>query len=225
VSIGVTAPLESAQVEAAARLLARALHGDPAYAAVFPDAAARGAGLERFFAGHLANHVPWHCSFAHVAEAGGLLGTVTVRPPGGIRVPAARLARGLASLALAVGPGVIRRLLALKNTYEALERRCAGDQPYWHVHMMAVQPELQGKGLGSALLGDALRSTRREPAPIVLTTHEAINVRFYLRAGFRVTHEERAAPAGATPYTVWCMRRDPARASGFEPPGRTPNSP
>ena len=104
---------------------------------------------------------------------------------------------------------MIRRLLALKSVYEALEQRCAGGQPYWHVHMMAVLPELQGKGVGSALLDAALAPCARTPAPIVLTTHQAINVRFYLRAGFRVTHEERAAPAGSAPYTVWCMRRDP----------------
>jgi predicted N-acetyltransferase YhbS len=74
--------------------------------------------------------------------------------------------------------------------------------------MMAVAPELQGKGIGGALLESVLRRAARDPAPIVLTTHKAINVRFYQRAGFRVTHEERVAPAGAAPYAVWCMRRD-----------------
>lgn len=130
---------------------------------------------------------------------------MTVRPPGGIRIPGATLLRGLASLALAHGPGVIRRLLAVKNVYEGLERRASEDQPYWHVHMMAVQPELRGKGVGSHFLHEVLKTTAREAAPIVLTTHK---VRFYQRAGFRVTQDETVAPAGAAPYRVWCMRRD-----------------
>ena len=79
-------------------------------------------------------------------------------------------------------------------------------------HMMAVRPELQGKGVGGALLRDALRVCARTAAPIVLTTHKAINVRFYLREGFFVTHEEQVSPAGAAPYTVWCMRRDAGSA-------------
>jgi GNAT superfamily N-acetyltransferase len=204
-----TLALESHQVDAVASLLARALFDDRAYAVLFPDEATRPAGLERFFRGHLANHVPSRCSFVHVADDGGVLATVTLRPPGGVRIPAARLARGLASLALAYGVGMVRRVLAVKDVYEELERRSAGGVPYWHVHMMGVQPELQGKGIGGVLLDAALAPCARTPAPIVLTTHKPINVRFYQRAGFRVTHEEQVSPAGVAAYTVWCMRRDP----------------
>jgi GNAT superfamily N-acetyltransferase len=204
-------PLERAQVPSAARLLARALFDDPAYAAILPDAGTREARLERFFEGHLANHVPHRCSYAD-ADGDGVRATVTVRPPGGLRVPGLRLAAGLARLALAYGTGVVRRTLAVRDVYDALERRCAGGAPYWHVHMMAVRPELQGKGVGGALLRDALRTCARTAAPIVLTTHKAINVRFYLREGFFVTHEEQVSPAGASPYTVWCMRRDAGSA-------------
>jgi ribosomal protein S18 acetylase RimI-like enzyme len=211
-----TLPLERAQIGATARLLARSLDDDPAYRVLFPENATRSSGLERFFSGHLANHVPHRCTFVAQASDGAVQATVTLRPPGGIHVPGTTLARGLASLALGHGPRLVHRLLAVKNVYEALERRASEGQAYWHVHMMAVQPEFQGKGIGGALLDAALKPTVREPAPIVLTTHKAINVRFYLRAGFRVTHEESVSPAGSEPYAVWCMRRDATRSAGVE---------
>jgi ribosomal protein S18 acetylase RimI-like enzyme len=135
--------------------------------------------------------------------------TVTLRPPGGIRVSGAALLRALAPFALEYGPGVIRRMLDVKRVYEALERRAAEGRPYWHVHMMAVHPELQGKGLGGRLLEEVLAGAVHGPERIVLTTHKAVNVRFYQRAGFRVTQEDSVSPAGAMPYVVWCMRRDP----------------
>jgi GNAT superfamily N-acetyltransferase len=177
---------------------------------IFPREATRPARQALFHRRHLANHVPHGCSFVHVADDGGVLATVTVRPPGGIRVPPMALLRGLLALALASGPGVIRRLLRVGNMYEEPSGAVRG-LPYWHVHMMGAAG-VQGKGIGSQVLDDALKSTARVPAPIVLTTHKPINLRFYERAGFRVTHEEHVALAGAAPYTVWCMRRDPRGA-------------
>ena len=74
--------------------------------------------------------------------------------------------------------------------YEDLEARAAGDDPYHHVHMMAVRPELQGQGIGGALLRDVLRDVDAS-APVVLTTHKPENVVFYRRADFEVVHEGR----------------------------------
>jgi ribosomal protein S18 acetylase RimI-like enzyme len=200
--------LEREHLPAASRLLAAALADDPAYAAIFPAPATRMSALRRFFEGHLATHVPHRCSSVRLADHGAVLATVTVRPPGGIAAPPAALVRGLLSLALAHGARTIQRLLAVKEAYDELERDASEGRPHWHVHMMAVQPRLQGQGIGRALLDDALAITSTEAAPIVLTTHRAINVRFYERAGFAVVGERNVAPAKAAPYPVWSMRRE-----------------
>lgn len=185
----------------------RPLYDDPAYAFIFGDTARR-ALMRDFFIRHLRTHVPHRCSFVRLAEDGALQATVTLRPPGGIQVQRATLLRGLFAMALTHGPGVIRRMLFVKSYYEGLEAYTASGPRYWHVHMMAVDPELQGKGIGGALLDDVLR-TARGPEPIVLTTHKPINVPFYARARFRVTSEQTVRPLRGEPYTVWCMRREP----------------
>ena len=209
---GAAVALSSQRVAQTARLVASALHDDPAYAFLLPEQA-RPAGLEGFFRGHLGTHVPHRCSYVREDAAGDVTATVTLRPPGGMSISAPTLIRALAPFALAHGLGVLRRLSQLKNQYEHLERRAAKGTRYWHVHMMAVRPELQGKGIGGALLEEVLATTDGSAEPIVLTTHKEINVRFYQRAGFLVACKETVRLGGAEPHLVWCMRRMPRARS------------
>ena len=200
------------RVAETARLVATAMHGDAAYAFLIPDPGARPAGLAEFFRARLGMHVAHRCSYLREGDDGAVTATVTLRPPGGVSAPVATLVRAVVPFALRHGVGVVRRLAYLSATYERLEREAAGGRPYWHVHMMAVRADLQGRGIGRALFADALAAAPRAGAPIVLTTHEARNVAFYERAGFRVTAEETLRPPRATPYQVWSMRRDPPEA-------------
>jgi predicted N-acetyltransferase YhbS len=75
--------------------------------------------------------------------------------------------------------------------------------------MMAVAPEHQGKGIGSALLRGVLEGAeQRDPTPpTVLTTHLETNVTYYRRAGFQVTDQRTLTPPGSDPYSVWSMRK------------------
>lgn len=206
--VGGTVPMQPGQVAEAAGLLASALHDDPAYAFVFPSSMRAGV-LEEFFRRHLSNHVPHRCSFVRAGTRGQVESTVTLRPPGGVQLSRFTLLRAFVPFALGHGTRVLGRMSQLQHQYEAYERRAVDGKPYWHVHMMGVLPELQGKGIGGALLDDVLATTRGTREPIVLTTHKEINVRFYRRAGFEVAFEEEVPLPASQPYRVWCMRRDP----------------
>lgn len=210
--------MRSEQVGGAARLLASALHDDPAYAFVFRPGSRPGA-LEAFFRRHLANHVPHRCAFVRASARGDVEATVTLRPPGGVPLSRLTLWRAFVPFAFAHGFGVLERLTRLSQHYEELERRTAPGPRYWHVHMMGVRPDLQGKGIGGALLDDVLATADGTPEPIVLTTHEPQNVRFYERAGFEVALEETVR-LGPAPFQVWCMRRAPRARGSSEPDSR-----
>lgn len=205
-----TSPLAPNRVAGTARLLATALYDDPAYGILFPQEKGRRAGLEAFFTGHLRTHLPHRCTFVRVGDEAEVQATVTLRPPGGIATPAGALIRAVVPFALAHGLRVVPRLSQVKNLYEKLEERAAEGKPYWHIHMMAVRPERQGQGIGGSLLEDVLGAVPAGSAPIVLTTHKEINVRFYQRAAFEVVHRETVHPSSTEPYEVWCMRREPA---------------
>lgn len=201
-------PLEEHSVDALAGMLARAFDVDAAYRYLFPVDAERPSGLADFFARNLRTHLPHRCTYVACSASGELLATVTLRPPEGISISALTMVRrGLLPFALAHGRSAVRRLFWLKATYDALEQRATQSAPHWYVHMMAVRPESQGRGLGSELLDHVLERARASVHPTVLTTHLSRNVVFYQRAGFELLEESLLSPPGDRPYTVWSLRR------------------
>jgi GNAT superfamily N-acetyltransferase len=210
VRLMIVRPLEPEDVLVTARLLAGAMHDDPAYAFLFPRLRERRAGLEHFFSGNLRTHL--RCAYVGVVDSS-VVATVTMRPPEGISLSAlTMMRRGLLPFAFAHGLGTVRRLLLLKSSYDAIEARLARGERHWLVHMMAVDRARQGSGLGRTLLRAVLDVTvDARTAPALLTTHDERNVHFYRRAGFEVDDVRDVSLHGNAPYRVFCMRRGAPR--------------
>ncbi|MFD4828408.1 GNAT family N-acetyltransferase [Streptomyces uncialis] len=80
-------------------------------------------------------------------------------------------------------------------------------EPVWFLATVAVDPGIQSKGLGAAVLRPGIEAADRAGHPAFLETATERNVRFYERLGFRVTAETTLPDGGPR---IWCMRRDPA---------------
>jgi ribosomal protein S18 acetylase RimI-like enzyme len=205
--------LTEAHVPGVARLLAEALADDPGYAFLFSDPATRPRGLEDLFARNLRAHLPHGCTYVLCGDdERAPRATVTVRPPAGVSISLwTMVRRGLIPFAARHGVSAVRRLLHLKTVYDRIEADLAEGEPHFHVHMMAVAPAQQGRGIGSTVLNRALEHSGAMPsasAPTVLTTNDPRNEVFYRRAGFRTVEVRRLRLApDQLPYQVWCMRR------------------
>lgn len=79
-------------------------------------------------------------------------------------------------------------------------------EPSWQLDSIAVQPELQGRGIGKALIEAGLGRARADRTGAFLSTGTAANVTIYGRCGFRV-YDEADAPGGGP--RIWFMRWDP----------------
>jgi GNAT superfamily N-acetyltransferase len=203
--------LDDSKLPGVADILAHAMDDDPAYAYLMPDPATRRRGLRDYFARSLQTYLSHRCTYLAL-DGGVASGTVTVRPPGGIQISTLTMLRhGLLPFALAHGMTAVRRLFALKEAYDRIEARLTAGGTHWWVHMMAIDPSKHGRGMGAALLASALAATvdasGSAPLPVLLTTHNERNVRFYRRAGFEVVDVQELALEGAVPYRVWGMRR------------------
>jgi GNAT superfamily N-acetyltransferase len=208
--------LVAERVPEVAHVLARALHDDPAYLYLLPATRrARTDALAGFFSRNLRVHLPYRCTHLLCDADGRVIATVTLRPPGGVDISLATMLRhGLLPFVAQNGVAAMARMLRLKGLYDGIEAALGAGKPHWHVHMMAVLPEEQGRGHGALLLDEVLsRLVDVEDAagnahPVVLTTHKAKNCTFYQRAGFDIV-DERALTAADGPagYTVWSMRR------------------
>ncbi|WP_031508074.1 GNAT family N-acetyltransferase [Streptomyces megasporus] len=78
-------------------------------------------------------------------------------------------------------------------------------EPVWFLATVAVDPDRQGQGLGTAVIRPGLEEADRAGVPAFLETADERNVRLYRRFGFEVT-ADIDIPDG--PRT-WCMRRAP----------------
>jgi GNAT superfamily N-acetyltransferase len=76
---------------------------------------------------------------------------------------------------------------------------------HWHLEMLAVDPDYQGKGFSSRLLRPILARADREGVPCYLDTQLAKNVDIYKHFGFRVAEEGIIPEANVH---SWAMVRD-----------------
>lgn len=79
-------------------------------------------------------------------------------------------------------------------------------EPSWQLDTIAVAPELQGCGIGRALIEAGLARARADGTSTFLSTGTPRNVAVYSRCGFRVYDEADAPDRGPR---VWFMRWDP----------------
>ena len=107
--------------------------------------------------------------------------------------------------------GGLRRLREISRAIAALEerRRHHVPMPHFYLSALAVEPERQGEGIGTALMQPVLERADREQRPAYLETATGRNVLLYERQGFSVV-EELTLPG--TDVHGWLMRRIPRQA-------------
>jgi ribosomal protein S18 acetylase RimI-like enzyme len=82
------------------------------------------------------------------------------------------------------------------------------DEPHVHLGPIGVAPDMQGRGVGTALMRRYVDHLEQENAAGYLETDRAENVGFYKRFGFMVRHEETLI---GTP--TWYMWRPQGKAA------------
>ncbi len=102
-----------------------------------------------------------------------------------------------------------RRLREASAAIEVLveRRRAHAPTPHYYLSALGVEPELQGTGIGSALIAPTLAAADAAGMPAYLETATARNVLLYERHGFDVV-EELILPR--TDVHGWLMLRPPA---------------
>jgi GNAT superfamily N-acetyltransferase len=181
-----------------ARDLARAFYEDPVFKWLVPDDSERMRRSERGFAFYLHKvYLPHNECYTTDAGVGGSL---WVPPDEWHLGPLAQL-RLLPGMIAALGPRLPQVMRAI-NTIESNHPRTS----HYYLAFVGVEPDSQGKGIGTALLRPILDRCDREGIPAYLEATTTRNRACYLAQGFEVT-EEFHYPKGGPPS--WRMWRDP----------------
>jgi len=184
----------------AARLevvMAKAFDDDPVIGWLLPDASRRPARLRRFFGVEL-RHLA--LSRGSVWTTNDLSAAALVLPPGRWRVPLSTTLRE--GRAFGAGLGRAARLGMAMEWRHAREVR----GPHYYVRDIGVLPEMQGRGLGSALMAPTLELCDREGLPAYLEASSERSATLYERLGFE--HLAELSVLGSPP--LWLMLRAPA---------------
>lgn len=181
-------------------VLADALFDDPINVYLVPDEARRGAALRRGM-GHVLRQQYLPNDAAWTTED--LSGVALWGKPDDPKPSALGQLRQLPAFASAFGRHLPRAMRAFGTVEKHLP-----PQPHWVLDLLAVRPDRQGQGIGSALVTAGLAEARRMGVPAFLVTSKRRNVPFFEHAGFDVIEEFEIGPVG-----VWAMLHAAAPAA------------
>jgi ribosomal protein S18 acetylase RimI-like enzyme len=180
-----------------ARLFAAAFASDPVMNWVARPGPSRAEGLQRFFRWVLdVRAIPfgevWMAEDASVCAA--LLPPDAPASPGG-------LLEQIRLLPMFIQLCGVSRLMRGQAMADAMEKNHPRDQHYY-LAFIAVAPQFQGMGLGSAMMESTLRRIDANGLPTYLENSSPRNTRLYERCGF--VAQKNIAPKAAPPLlAMW----------------------
>lgn len=196
--------LEATELPQASQLLGRGMRDNPSNIRAFgiSDLEHRSRVLTRFFAGVLRG-LNQRGSILGAFRNGRLVGVSAVARPGQCQ-PTAREKFTLAPALIFGSPlGATARVWRWTGEWA----RRDPPEPHWHLGPVAVDSDVRGQGIGTAMLQDFCAHMDALSACSYLETDKSQNVRFYERFGFTVI-----AQAKVLGVPNWFMSR-PASAT------------
>ena len=187
--------LREAETDAAAHLAARAFHDDPLFRHLYPDPVRR----PRQLATEFRAAIRWVYRPVGVAGVTDALDGLALWEPPGMTLSGWRQTALAIGLLRAAGP---RRVMPILRDYEAFDA-FRPTEPHGYLGLLAVDPEQQGRGIGSQLVQRGLERARRDGVPVYLETGSPQNVAFYGRLGFRKLHRIPLPSGGPTHWGLW----------------------
>jgi ribosomal protein S18 acetylase RimI-like enzyme len=193
--------LEREIMDRATITLERAFSTDPMFSWIFPDPTRRPQSLQRF------NRVPleYGLRYGHVTQVNDGRAIAIWLPPGRTVTMGGMVRSGMLPIPFQVGFRPFAKFMNANETMERIHKRYA-PEPHWYLLVIGVDPELQGHGLGTALVKEGLARADQANCPCYLETSAERNLPFYERCGFKVVESASLGDGGPT---AWGMRRDP----------------
>jgi len=194
--------LRKADIKPAAALLAKAFHDYPLSAYFFPDESGRRRKQSFMFQSLVRQGV----SCGEVYATSTRLEGVAVWFRSDIKHGAfwSNLLNGIFLFPAILGLETVSRQKAY-GEYATSVRKRRAPFPHWHLQLLGIDPQYQGKGYASMLLKPMFARLSEEGQPCFLETQAEKNVALYEHLGFRVV-EVGAVPGGSV--KSWAMLRD-----------------
>jgi GNAT superfamily N-acetyltransferase len=189
--------LQERQADPAGEALARAFFDDPLFVWGFPDAGRRA----RLLDWQMKALVRYGQRWGEVYTTPDSEGAAVWLPPGDTRMrPLRALRTGMWLFPFKAGLRDFRRFIRGVEHLEHFHNDIEG--PHHYLMVLGVEPDRQGRGVGSALIAPVLERARADGLPCYLETVKERNVTFYRKHGFEVVVETALPPDGPPAWTM-----------------------
>jgi GNAT superfamily N-acetyltransferase len=178
--------------------LVRTFFDDPVIMHIFRNVGRRPEGLRRYFSTQMrADYLPFGGCYTTDGYEGAAIWAPAGKP----------LLTGIKAITtmLPVFPFVAAHLVTTLRMLKLIES-LHPHEPHWYLATLGTAPEVQGQGVGTALMRPVLDHCDANGLPAYLESSKERNVPFYSRHGFKVV-KEVPLPGGGP--TIWTMWRDP----------------
>lgn len=194
-------PFQESDRVRAVSTMARAFADDDLYRYFIPEDGAR----ERFLKTFMAFRLRYGLKHGTVLVAGDGAGVAVFLAPGHQMNPMDLLLCGGLRAILPCTKAQRERIMGFNRFADAVAARSA-ESPCWHLSPVCVEPPVQGKGIGKALVAHGLAQMRPSAQPCYLETQSEKNVEFYQVCGFRTISR---TPVPGTGMEHWGMLWEP----------------
>src|ERR687894_2218081 len=142
--------------------------------------------------------VPDHVGYGEASTVGDYSGVALWTPPGEGKLGPMETLRLTPTVARIFGrwtPRALRGLSYQESKYP--------ERPHYHLVFIGVEPQRQGRGIGSQLMRPVLRRFDREGVPVYLEASTPRSRALYLRHGFEDLDVMRFPGGGPPVWRVW----------------------
>ena len=186
-------------VEAIAQVMGAAFEDDPVTSWFWRDAARRRDYIAGWYELVLVEYYLEHGKVLVAEEDGEVAGCAIWSAPGKWRFPSRVELRTTRYALPRLGVRVPIASVGMRRI-----ERAHPTEPHWYLSELGVRPPSQGRGIGSKLMYDVLRTCETERLPAYLESSTERSKKLYERHGF-VTKDVIRMPRGGPP--LWLMFR------------------
>ena len=192
--------LDRRTLDEIAVLGARSFYDDPFFIHLSDEPRLRARGLAVYMRSHLVALGDTAVSTGARNRAGILVGVCVWQRPGTYPLPVSHQVREMGGSLRALLPRPASLVTGLRYTM-AIDKVRPGSE-HWYLCLLAVDPMVWRRGVGTSLLEPSLESNDADGLPCYVETQKEDNLAFYRRFGFEETERLTPSPGGPPLFTM-----------------------
>ncbi len=182
--------------------MAEAFFEYPRFTTYFPDPKRRA----RFLPWYFRNILRTALRYGEVYTTPDISGVITIMPPEKTTISILEyILNGFLLTPFALGFRNYYRSMECEDFVDKTRIELMQNRQYYYIWTLAVDVSEKTKGIGTALIQQAIDDANARKLPVYLETHKEKNVGYYQNRGFKLVYNA-AVPKIQLP--IWCMLRE-----------------